>query len=485
MVRIDVRSGAVALLLALAACGSDGILAPSEGSDPFVQQLRLEGFGASVLSGAAQVEVTLLSGGLTAGELAVRVDGQSPEERIQSRAVALSSSEGGGVMTVALGELSISFDSDTRFWIHGGEVSRETFVGEVEGALAEGHHPPVVVERPVPDVPQGPDDASFTARAAALTGDGSPRLRLDVDEDNLEILVDPEGDEPDAWLTVLGLRIRIRTRDGTTELESHRHDFERVEDFEGRVVSVSLDAGSFTLEGGIVVRVLDRTEIRHEEGLLSSLAAVAEALRAEQTVVARGLGGVEGVEPLRLAALKVAFKVREEERPPTEEFEGTVASVDLGARSLTLGDGTVVSILEETEVVAGSDHSPHTLEGAAEALESGRRLVAWGHGVLDGDEPRLHAVRVVLKTPIEDFERTVVGADLEAGTFALDDGWIVRVTDQTEILAADDGSPATLEALKEALEAGHGIRAWGWGFVQDVEPVRLEARKVTFRRVEG
>ena len=300
-----------------------------------------------------------------------------------------------------------------------------------------------------------------------------------------EILDAPEGDEPDAWLDVLGLRIGIRTRDGTTDLESHRHDYARVEDFEGRVVSVSLDAGSFTLEGGTVVRVLDRTEILGEEGFLRSLAGVAEALGAEQTVVAWGLGGVEGVEPLRLAALKVAFKVRHEAEPTAEEFEGVVTSVALDASSFTLGDGTVVVISDATEVVAGSDHSPHTLGGVAEALQAGRRVVAWGHGVFEGDEPTLQAARVVFKTPIEDFERSVVAADSEGGTLTLEGGWVVRLTDETEVSAADEGSPSTLAGVEEALEAGQGIRAWGWGFVEEVEPVRLQARAVTFRRVEG
>lgn len=485
MVRTMLRLPAVALLLTLGACGSNDLLGPSEQGGPFVQQLQLAGFEESVLAGPAQVEVALLSGGLTARELAVRLEGQAPEERIQSRIVALNPSEGGGSVTVALGELRISFDAETRFWIQGDEVSREAFVEEVGGALAEGHQPPVVAERPVPHEPQGADDASFVARGVALTGEGSPSIRLNVDADNLEILATPQGDEPDAWLVLLGLRIQIRVRDGTTELESHNHDFERVEDFEGRVASVNLDAGSFTLESGTVVRVLDRTEVLQEEGLLRSLAGVAEALGAEQAVVAWGRGGVEGVEPLRLAALKVAFKVRDEEEPAVEEFEGVVASVDLEASTFTLGDGTVVAISDATEVVAGSDHSPHTLQGVVEALEAGRRVVSWGHGAFEDVEHRLAAARVVFKTPIEDFEQAVVAVDLQAASLTLESGWVVRLTGETEVLAADDVSPSTLDGVHEALGAGAGVRAWGWGFVEAVEPVRLEGRKVTFRRVEG
>ena len=485
MVRTLLRLGTVGLTLALGACGSDDIVGPLDGGTPFVQQLQLPGFEESVLQGPSQVEVALLPGGLTARELSVRDDGESPEERIQSRIVGLSLSEGGGTMTVALGELGISFDQETRFWIQGDEVSREAFVQEVQGALAEGHEPPVVAERLAPADPQDPGDGSFVALGVGLAGEGSPNIRLNVDADNLEVLTDPQEDEPDAWLTLLGLRIGIRVRDGTTEIEAHHHDFERVEDFEGRVAAVNLDAGSFTLQDGVVVRVLDRTEILHEEGLLSSLAAVAEALQAEQAVVAWGLGGVEGVEPLRLAALKVAFKVRGEEEPVAEEFEGVVTAAHLETSSFTLGDGTVVVISDATEVVAGNDLSPHTLAGVAEALEAGRRVVAWGHGEFEGDEARMIAARVLFKTPIEDFERPVVAVDMETASLELDGGWIVRVTDETDLHAADDASPSTLEGVRDALEAGDGIRAWGWGFVEDLEPVRLDGQKVTFRRVEG
>lgn len=485
MLRTMLRHRAFGMLLVLTACGTDDILGPPEGGDPFVEQLSLTGFEEALLGGTAQVEVALMAGGLTASELVVRVEERSPEERVQSRVIAVDATPGSESLTIALGHHEIAFDGDTRFWIAGEELTRGDFLEELQGAVAEGHEPPVVAERLTSDLAQDPDDATFVADGVALTGEGAPSIRLDVDADNVEVVPSPQGDEPDAWLTLLGLRVQLRVRDGTTKIESHHHDFEKLEEFEGLVASVDVAAGSFTLESGVVVRVLDRTEISDGEGLLASLGAVAEALAGEHDVLAWGRGGVEGVEPLRLAALKVAFKVRTEDEPAAAEFEGEAVAVDVPAGELTLGDGTVVVVSEATEVVAHTDHSPHTLAGVAEALEAGRRVLAWGHGEPAAEEPhRIAAARLVLKTPIEDFEQLVASVDLDAGTFTLEGGWVVTVTDETEVFAADDGGPASLEEAADALSSGASVRAWGWGYVVGIEPVRLEGRKVTFRHVE-
>ena len=578
MLRKLLQLRALSLLFLLAACDTSDILGPEgEGLESFVQSLDVAGLEEVVFSGSSQVEVELLAGGLTAREIAVRNEGRSEEERIQSKIVALEPSDGSGSLTVMLGELTISFNADTRFWFNGDEVEREHFFAEVEDALAAGSEPPVVAERRARDVPQDPDDESFLARDIALTGDGSPNIRVNVDADNLELVPSPEGDEPDAWLTVLGLRIRLRVQDGTTEIEAPRHDFEDVEEFEGRVLSVNREAGSFTLESGVVVHLADRTEVGHDEGLLRSLAAVAEALEAEQAVFAWGSGAVESREPLELLALRVAFKVRAEDQPALHEFEGVVASVNRDAGSFELTDGTVVRLVDRTEVLAGDDVSPSELAGLAEALEAGKTVVAWGKGEVESEEPltlealrvvfKVHpaehdhreefegvvtsvdldggavtfedgsvvrvldgtevvaandhsptilvgvaealaagrkvvawgsgeveateplviaALRIVFKTPIEDFERDIVSVDVQAGTLTLQEGWVVSLNDDTELLAADDISPSTLQAVKDAMDEGAVVRTWGWGFVVGHEPVRIEAWTVTFRRkVEG
>lgn len=565
---------ALLVVLVVVACDSGDPLGPGDTS--FVEQLDLEGFEQSLITEAVQVEVDLIAGGLTAGELAVRDREPSPEERIQSRATSRQGDDVSGSLTLLLGGLEIDYDDQTRFWIHRDDVSRDVFFQELDAALAGGSEPAVVAERPVPDVPQDPDDASFVARDIAIAEAGSPRIRLNVDQDNLDVVEDPRNDEPDAWLTLLGLRIQLRVRDGTTRIESHQHDFEEVEEFEGLVREVDESQGLVVLESGVVLRLTDRSEIVTGDGHLASLGGVSEALAAGWQVVAYGLGGVEGVEPLRLVVLKVGFKVRHEGEADVREFEGVIASVDVQERSLELSDGTgvrlvdatevlaadeaspadlagvdaalqagetvvawghgevegveplrlladrivfklrqsddadhrefegmiatvdeaagsftfssgeVVRILDGTEVVAANDHSPSSLGGVAEALTAGRRVLSWGFGEVESTDPlQFAAERVVFKIPVEDFEGPVATVDVTGRTLTLESGWVVRITDTTELLAADGASPSSLQGVQDAFDAGDPVSAWGWGFVEGEDPVRLEGRSVTFQRSAG
>jgi hypothetical protein len=480
MTRRHVRRWALGLLTIVAACGTSDLVGP-EGDlfDAFVESMDVESLQELVVSSDAQIEVELLPGGLTAEVLAVRRE-RSEEERIQSRIVALDPSAGS--LTLLLGELTISFNAETGFWFGGDNVGREHFFAEVQGALEAGKEPAVVVERPVPEMPQDPDDPDFVAHAVALTGEGSPSLRVNIDADNLVWAVEPAGDEPDGWLTVFGIHIQLRVRDGTTAIESHHHDFEELEDFEAVVHAVNLDAGTLTVGDGAVVRIVDRTQIVEGDGLLPSLRAVAEALQVHQTVVAWGYGVVEGREPLRLLAVKVAFKIRDAEEPHVQEFEGRVGSVDLEGRALVLQDGTRVWVLDATELLAYDDHSPASLEAVAHALAAGRTVLAWGAGEVESaDPPELRGLRIVLKSVIEDFEQDV--ATVDGGALVLESGWVVHVGEDTELVAADDSSPTTLQGASDALAAGDRVRAWGWGFVVDQEPVELDAVRVTLRRI--
>lgn len=481
MTRKHVRRWALGLLTIAAACGGSDLLGP-EGDlfDAFVESMDVEALQELVVSSDAQVEVELLPGSLTAEVLAVRREGRSEEERIQSRIVALDPS--GGSLTLLLGELTIPFDADTGFWIGGDNVGREHFFAEVRGALEAGNEPAVVVERPVPVVPQDPEDSEFVARGVALTGEGTPSLRANIDADNLVWAVEPTGDQPDGWLTVFGIQIQLRVRDGTTAIESHNHDFEELEDFEALVHAVNVDAGTLTLGEGAVLRIVDRTQIVEGDGLLPSLAAVAEALEAHQTVVAWGYGVVEGREPLRLLAVKVALKIRDAEEPHVRVFEGRVGSVDLEGRALVLQDGTRVWVLDATELLAYDDHSPGSLEAVAHALAAGRMVLAWGAGEVESDDPpELSGLRVVLKSVVEDFEQDV--ADVDGDALVLENGWVVHVGADTELVATDDSSPTTLEGVGDALAAGDRVRAWGWGFVVGQEPIELDAVRVTLRRI--
>lgn len=483
------RIAALAAVALATGCGVSDLVGPDEAIDAYVESLDLPSFQSLMASEELQVEVVVLPGGLTAGRLVVRPSRSAEEERVQSRAVAISGDVLGGRVTLLLGELDIAFDPSTRFWIGDHEVGMEDFLAEVRADLEEGQEPGIVAERPVPAMPQDPDDGSFLAAAIAVTGDGAARLRLEVDADNLELTAEPSGDEPDGWLDVLGLQIQLRVRDGMTELESHDHDFEEVEDFEAVVASVSLDARTVTLADGVVVRLVDRTRIATGERLIGSLEGVAEAVALGGEVVAWGEGAVRSEEPPVLEALKIAFAERTDEEPHGEEFEGVVAGVSPDAGTFELADGTVVRIVEGTELVAYDDHSPSSLGGVVEALDAGMEVLTWGSGEVASEEPlTIEGARVVFKAREPDqarseFEGAVARVELVEGAVVMDDGTKIVVTDDTEVVAYHDQSPPTLEALAAALEDGVFVRAWGAGVVGSEEPIVIVADRIVLRAV--
>ncbi len=180
-------------------------------------------------------------------------------------------------------------------------------------------------------------------------------------------------------------------------------DARDIVEFEGFVVSVNVDLGTFTLTNGTVVRITDRTELIHSGTgeTLGSLEAVREALDAQLQVIAYGAGEVESAEPLTLVALEMRF-VLAESGPAIEEFEGAVASVDLeGIGSFTLGNGVVVHMREDTQIGQAEQGQPlMSLAAVREALEAQNDVVAWGRGEVEGIEPlTLAALEVYFVIP--------------------------------------------------------------------------------------
>lgn len=486
-----VRLMALAVAPLIGACGLADLTGPDgETFDTFVQTIEMESFQSMVLGSAAEVEVTLLPGELIASALSVRPTGHSGEDRLQSRVIGIAPDGDDGVLTLLMGDIQVSYDADTRFWFGDDEVDRDFFVAQVSGNLDEGFDVPIVAERETPATPQEPEDDLFLAAALAITGDGTPRLRLSIDEDNFQMVETPAEGEPDGWLNVLGISIQIRVTDGTTELESEDHDFEVVEEFEGVVSSVRLDMASLTLVDGTVISLVDRTQIADfNDHLLPSLTAVAEALEAGKEVVAFGKGAVESEEPLLLVAIKIGFEARMEGEEPVEDFEGFVNEVRLDAGSFVVSDGTVIRIVEGTEVVAYHDGGPTTLEGVAEALEDGYEVLAWGHGEVESEDPlTLEGTRVVFKVREphhgnREFGGNVASVDLEAHTVVYDNGKTIVLTESTEIEGYNDFSPMSLEELAEALEYGYEIRSWGHGEVESEEPLVFVAHEIVFKAI--
>lgn len=147
--------------------------------------------------------------------------------------------------------------------------------------------------------------------------------------------------------------------------------------FEGVVASVDLTARTVKLHSGATIRITDQTKV-HSDGtgnlMLSSLEAVAEALKQGVAVSAAGAGVVESEEPLTIAAVEIAFFVK---APVFVFFEGIVASVDLERRTVTLEGGRVLALSDASEIVV-SDHTLPSLAAVAEALAAGKKVVAAG-----------------------------------------------------------------------------------------------------------
>ncbi len=484
-----VRTLALAAAPLVGACGLTDVVPDAEVLDSYVESLDMQSFQSLVVSDAAQVEVELLPGGLTARELEVRPSGASDEERVSSRAVSISEDFLGGRVGLLLGDLELGFDLNTRFWIGGDEVGMADFVGHVRAAIDGGFEPPIVAERPLPATPQAPDDSRFVARALAVTGEGHPSIRMEIDDDNLERVAAPVEGDPDGWLTLLGLRIQLRVSDGTTEVESHDHDFEDVKEFEGWVTSVDVDAMTFMIRDDYLVRLVDRSEIAQHDELIGTLQGVADAIGAGQKVIAWGKAAVESEDPPVLLGLKVAFAAKDAEEPTLEEFEGRVTEVATDAGTVALGDGTTVRVLEGTEIIAYDDHSPATLGAVSEALASGLEVIAWGKGTVESAEPLvLNATKVVFKArePADhaiDFEGTIVEADPTQGVFVLGNGKLIQVGDETEVIGYNDHSPLTVEGIAAALENGVVLHAWGRGPLTGEDPYVVAAERVVIKTV--
>jgi hypothetical protein len=266
--------------------------------------------------------------------------------------------------------------------------------------------------------------------------------------------------------------------------------------FEGQVESVDPIDSTVTILEGPVVRITAETHIRFDAvhaHLLGTLEDVAEALEDEKTVMTAGAGIVVQEDERLLEAVKIVFVVRP---PPMEEFRGVVRDVDPIDSTVTLVDETTIEITAETvisfgEISVAADHRLGSLEAVAEAVDAGRTVVAAGIGVVKSEGPRvIEAKRIVfiLKPPdLIAFHGLVESVNLDAHTFTLKNGIVVRVNDETVVWfhAADVHSLRTLGAVAEALKNGRVVVAAGVGrpdpiSVSNVEGVRLLAVRVAF-----
>jgi hypothetical protein len=124
---------------------------------------------------------------------------------------------------------------------------------------------------------------------------------------------------------------------------------------------------------------------------------------------------------------------------------------------------------------------------AAEALQGGKTVTARGLAVAQEQDGRKLALRVALKIEgvenapvVVEFEGVVVGAaPSDVGTvLSLSGGTSVQIRAGTELVGADEHSPATVDALIGALADGREVVARGTAYVLEETPRLLKGVRV-------
>lgn len=379
---------ALTLAALVAGCSGEKTLGPGSGGGvptQFAQSITLPEFEGILGTGPARVEIKLVNGSLVAREIEVKeAEEMQTREKIESRVAAI---DPGGSVTLELGGLVIGFDGATQFEAEDGEhLTMQAFITRVQDALAAGRNPPVDARRAPADAPQAPGDATFLAGRLELDDEADDdKIEINIGDANLAVSQTPP---PDAVLTVLNLPIEIDVTGGRTRLESETHDDRQRVEFDGIVVAVG--ASSVTLMDGTVIQILDDTEIddADDDDELGSLAAVEQALAAGLIVEAEGKGVVvAGTDVRTIAASEIEFEVEgnDDDLPGRLEFDGAVASVDVGARSLTLANGTMVHVADDGLIDTQGDLL--TLQAAADAVAGGQNVRAEGHAELEDVGP--------------------------------------------------------------------------------------------------
>jgi hypothetical protein len=227
---------------------------------------------------------------------------------------------------------------------------------------------------------------------------------------------------------------------------------------------------------------------------------------------------------LRVLDLPIELRVSEgiteleseiEDERDEVDFEGVVQAVDEAAGTVTLTDGTVIRIVDATDIGGHGDdgedgdddgdddgHDGHgdggdllaafhdddelgSLAEVAAALAAGDIVEAEGKGFVESESP-LVIVAVEVEFEVEDdaddvpdhveFEDRVTAVDVTAGTLTLATGTVVRITGTT--VFDGEGDLLTLQATADAVAAGETVRAEGDATVESVTPRVLIALEI-------
>jgi hypothetical protein len=398
---------AVVLTFLAAACDTMTSGPGSAVTSQFSREVTLPDIQNQLVTGPTRVEVSVIPGTLTARRVELEEPDQlTKPERVRGRVTAITSGTDTATLTLDLGGLQIALNGSTR--LHpddaddrqqaampatsddgGNGMTLADFVARIQAELAAGRNPAVRAARPAPAQPQAPDDGKFLAATLQLDeGNNHPRIELNIAAANLTTNATPP---PDAILKVLGVSLELRVSDGATKLRVENQEAEGAEEFHGVVKSVDQTAKTVTLMDGTIIRIVAGTEFEAREGdeddHLTSLADVQAALTAGKTVEAEGRGVVDTTSPLTIDAIRIEFEVEGEPMPPAmmmAEFQDDVASVDVGASTFTLNNGTVVTVTADTKF---DDHGLQALQAVADSLAAHLRVRAQGVGKVTSAGP--------------------------------------------------------------------------------------------------
>jgi hypothetical protein len=405
-------SATIFLTLFAAACDPS----PSgPGSNPiqFSRTVSLPDAQSLLQTGPTRVEVRVIPGTLVARRVELEESTEmTRREEVRSRVTAVTSGTDTATFTLEVGGLQIAANGATtiRHGDRDGDAAQSVatladFVALVQADIAAGHNPTLTASRQPPTTPQAADDGGFLAADLKLDeGNSHSVIKLNIAAANLVTNPTPP---PDGFLKVLGVSLELRLSDGTTKLKQENPELEGVREFEGLVQSVDLTAQTVTLTDGTIIRIVTGTEFDaregDEDGHLTGLPAVQDALTAGKTVKAEGRGLVDSTNPLTLDAIRIEFEVRGEEPPPPVmmvEFEGAVASVDIAGSTFTLGSGAVVTVTSETRIDAEGG-GLLTLQAVSDALAAQHMVRAEGHATVTAVGPprALTALDVRFETP--------------------------------------------------------------------------------------
>jgi len=269
----------------------------------FSRSITLPGLDSLLGAGPARVKIWLMPGTLVARRVVVKQTEQlTRSERIDGRVTAIAASATADTLSLAIGDLKIVVNSDTKFTgqheegddddDHPPPTSLAEFTMRVQHALAAGRHPAIEARRPAPGTPQTPGDAGFTAAVVRLD-DTADRPSIEMNVTSANVLAN-SSPPPDAWLQVLGQKIELRVSDGTTRIKQETPETHGELQFGGIVASVDVSGNKVTLADGTILRFVAGSEIEpaddQDDPTLATLADVQHALAAGDSVVARARG---------------------------------------------------------------------------------------------------------------------------------------------------------------------------------------------------